>query len=412
MMQQSKRSHFLLTSEKIIHILLFLYLCGLSGHKRGVGFDAIFCRVTFVLLIGADVFFSRKVILTKTLKWYLGFVGFYFISIIWTRDMGDFLSITIWNNFIQIIGVMIVIGNHFRTKEDYEFGYKCILWSIIYMSALLILRTPLDAWGSERVGSVMALNANDIGMRTSVGFALCLYFAKEKKSYYMFAIIMGAIALLSGSRKAFIFVLLEFSAFMLVKDHGWKRLLNICLIAAGCAALIYAVFNVPALYDVLGRRIERVLISSFGINITGQYSMNVVDASSEERALMRQMAMQLFEQRPFFGHGGNGFVTEMRRINYGHVTYSHCNYTELLSTLGIFGCVLYYWRPLASIIQGYKYYSCQKDILLWIALIVGSIYIVMDYYYVAYYSVFALTVIAMDIGYIDCAWDSHPRIRE
>lgn len=399
--QQIRRKHLVITSEQVIRLLLFLYLCGLNGHNSGVGFDAFFCRGTFVLLIGAEVIFLRKVFLTSALKWYAGFIGLYFVSMLWSRDLDDFLSLAVLNSFIQIVGVIIVVGNHFHTRNDYEFGYKCLLWSVVYMCVLLILRTPLNAWGSERVGESIWLNPNSIGLRTSVGFILCLYFSKQKKSYYFLAIAMGVIALLSGSRKAFIFILLEITLFMLGKDNGWKTVLNICLVAIACGAIVYAVFNVPALYDVLGKRIEIFLISSFGINVTHQYSMSVIDGSADERAQFRQMAIQMFFERPILGWGGNGFVTEMRRINFRHIAYSHCNYTELLATLGVSGLLLYYWKPVASLIRGTKIFLGNKDRLLLAALIVNAVYMVLDYYYVAYYDVFTLIVLTINISYIE-----------
>lgn len=401
MIQQDKRKYLTITSEQVIRFLLFLYLYGLNGHNSGVGFDAIFCRGTFVLLIGAEVLFSRKVVLTSALKWYAGFIGLYFVSMLWSRDLDDLLSLSVINGFIQIVGVIIVAGNHFHTRDDYEFGYKCLLWSVVYMCVLLIVRTPLSAWGSERVGEAIWLNPNSIGLRTSVGFILCLYFSKQKKFYYFLAIAMGAIALLSGSRKAFIFILLEITLFMLGKDNGWKTVLNICLVVIACGAIVYAVFNVPALYDVLGKRMEKFLISSFGINVTHQYSMRVVDGSADEREQFRQMAMQMFFARPILGWGGNGFVTEMRRIHFHHIAYSHCNYTELLATLGISGLLLYYRKPVASLICGAKTFLQNKDRLLLAALIVNAVYIVLDYYYVAYYDVFTLIVLTINISYIE-----------
>lgn len=400
-----KKLRLTISYDELIKILLFLYFCGLNAHKRGYGFDAIFCRLTFIMLMGTELLYlikNRIAYINGVFRWYLGFILFYFLSVFWSVKKDDIFAIEIMFNFIQILGVVFVMGNHIKTEKDYKWVFQSFLWSLIYMSVLLIIRTPINEWGTERVGGVMALNSNDIGLRTSVAVILSLCFAKEKKYFYIVAVVFAIIALLSGSRKAFIMIVLEVGLFFLGKDKGWKTLVNVILAIIGVGILFYVVFNVPIFYDVLGKRLESTFNDMLGMQTYNIYGQLVRDYSGNERAQFRNLAMAYFLERPICGLGGNGFVTQMRIIGFKHVAYSHCNYTELLCTLGVCGFVLYYGLPFKRILQGIRVCWKRKneDRLFSAVTIIGIVFLIIDYYYVSYYSVFTLIVLSLTISYI------------
>lgn len=179
--------------------------------------------------------------------------------------------------------------------------------------------------------------------------------------------------------------------------------MSIALIIVGCGLIIYASFNIPALYNVLGSRLERTFYTMMGTEVRNQYGTLIEDHSGIQRAEMRQMAIGYFFDHPILGLGGNGFVSKMREVGYSLVAYSHCNYTEILSTLGIVGFIYYNYKPVSNIICGVRWIKAYKtkDSLFSMALIIGVIFMIIDYYSVSYYSVFSLIVLALIISYME-----------
>lgn len=92
------------------------------------------------------------------------------------------------------------------------------------------------------------------------------------------------------------------------------------------------IFNVPMLYNILGNRIEIMLVS-FGFKIEGIGS----SVSTDKRMGMISTALKLFTEHPFFGHGWGAFAAKS-----GFGVYSHSTFTEILVTFGLFGFCLYY----------------------------------------------------------------------
>lgn len=382
--------------KKILYFTILLYFMGLMAHNKGFGFDAIFCRLTFVLMIAVELIRGYK---NKTAKVsgaflkYFAFVVLYYISLIWATNRSDVFYITILSAFIQILGVSFVLCDIISCKHDYEIILKIIMGSVLYMIILLVIQTPLYSWGSERVGSVMKLNPNDIGMRAAIALVISLYFAQRQKKFYILSLIFSAIAFLTGSRKAFAMVILGTTAYYIGKDRGLKTALNIILAILLGYAAFYIVFNVPVLYDLLGRRIESAIAPTIGIRSV------VRDHSSIERQFFRETAIKMWLDRPILGYGGNNFVSHMRDIGYSHVAYSHCNFTELLATLGISGFGLFYIPIVSYLIKLVNRFKDHHDTLTLLFVIIMILILSADLYCVSYYDILSMVLIILAGNY-------------
>ena len=114
--------------EKLSDFLFFLYLCGLSCFKRGYGFDAFFCRFTFVIMVAWEILrifidYDNKLVLGKGLKWYLVFVGYYFLSFAWGGYHDGMYYI---NNIFQIIGVALFLDRKIGFLDIYDIIEGCM----------------------------------------------------------------------------------------------------------------------------------------------------------------------------------------------------------------------------------------------------------------------------------------------
>ena len=88
-------------------------------------------------------------------------------------------------------------------------------------------------------------------------------------------------------------------------------------------------FQNEVFYQTVGRRLE-----IFWETLSGR---TVGDGSTEERRNMIADAIDIWLDNLFFGSG-----LDMFKVISSYGCYSHNNYTELLSTLGIVGCCFFY----------------------------------------------------------------------
>ena len=95
---------------------------------------------------------------------------------------------------------------------------------------------------------------------------------------------------------------------------------------------LYAIYNVPFLYDFVGHRFEDMLNAFFEEG---------GDRSSQIRQNMMQFGMEAFARNPILGYGPNGFANLYGTLG-GELAYSHNNFVEMLVSTGLVGFVLYY----------------------------------------------------------------------
>ena len=124
-------------SQHVSDILFFFYVLGVTAFKSSTGFDFYFCRITFLVLIVYEtfsLFFDRKKVHTSILKWYIPFIAFYFISMIWGNfDDGMYY----FNNFTQILGIIIFYSIHINTRDDVLKYFRILVFTLL-ISCLII----------------------------------------------------------------------------------------------------------------------------------------------------------------------------------------------------------------------------------------------------------------------------------
>lgn len=369
-------------------------MCGFMAHRLGYGFDALFCRVTFAALCFYYFFlFLTKKVELKFAKngYFIGmsvFVVVYLISIFWANNTVYLLNQTILKRFIQILIIAAILESIIEDFSDCKKYLKIYMWSCFYMIVMLFIKTPSSAWGSERVGIVLGLNSNNVGIRCAFAFLLSIYFACEKgrknKLYLFFSALSLCVTLFSGSRKSFLIILIGMFVFFVGQVGGGRRLIRIAVALLVGVIVVSLVMRNETLYNILGKRLENAF------NYFMKEDSVALEGSSEERGFYREYAFSMFLKRPIVGYGGNGFAAEMERISYSHVAYSHCNYLELLSTLGIIGCIAY-CRLEAKLLFSFAKNNDKQDTQMYkfkwllIAIVVSNL--IIEYFMVSYYSV-------------------------
>lgn len=222
-----------------------------------------------------------------------------------------------------------------------DFSYRkfirLFINSCVYSSILVSIYVIFNEWsyilsGEVRIGESASGNVNTLAVFLGIlllPIAYSIIFDKK----YIFIIpysLSMMVSLLTGSKKAIIFIVLGIVILIILK-YKFNIHKYIPWIISVIILLLF-IFNNPYLYNLIGVRIIDFL-GSIGFNIEqAQYSN-----STTLRLNMYRIGVQAFLEKPLFGGGWFYFS------NYSNLgTYSHNNYIELLTTYGVFGFTLYY----------------------------------------------------------------------
>jgi len=161
-------------------------------------------------------------------------------------------------------------------------------------------------------------------------------YLKNKKMimiYFALLLVFILFCFFSGSKRGLFTLVLSIVSYIILSTKGLKFFFGIVVSVLILYGFYWIIMHNQAFYSVLGRRIEKFVNTIEG---------SAKDASTIEREYFIQTAKKIFLDYPILGYGGNNFRTYLREIGYHKSVYSHSNFFELLSTLGIVGFVIYY----------------------------------------------------------------------
>jgi len=234
--------------------------------------------------------------------------------------------------------------------DDYDKLRKLIKYFIYsgIIASFYILFNFLYNYGFShffRLGRVLG-NQNAMGIIIGIATTFSFYFLVfEKKYLYIFPFIITAImVLLTGSRTALVFVVLNTIFLIYFKNRSsFKgKLKAVILILLLFLLSYYLIFNISIFYTIIGRRVENYIafLSGSGTN----------EGSISLRNYMIKFGIEKFKEKPFFGWG----IANYRAVLEQDIeirTYAHNNYVELLVDVGTIGMVVYYLMYIFSLFK-------------------------------------------------------------
>ena len=384
----------------ICDISLFIYISSLISHKLGFGFDAIYCRLTFIFMIiifvGQFIYDliikNDKLILNKQFIFLILFWGFAILSSFWALDWRTSISDFNWNAPLQILCISIFLSYRIKNYEDFRTILNIILLSVIYMCGLVLIRCPIDAIYERRMGGYVGLHSNAFGRYISFAsiISLYLYLSLRKKMYLLLLPIFLVLIILSGSRTSLLLFFAGCTGLILILSKSKVKILWIISVVVIIILIVQMTLTNPQLYKLVGWRIEGLL---------NLFNDGEIDDSTMGRLYFIQSAQELFKNNWMIGIGLDNFQYYQRIIGYKQATYSHSNHWELLSCLGIIGHFLYYfiyyYVIYKSIVNYKKLDNQNKFVMLLIILI-----LIVDYIIISYIDVFCQ--ILLSICYLGC----------
>lgn len=343
------------------------------------------------LVCGAITELKReKYIPTKFELWQLLFVAFVAASSLWAFDEGNakgIASTVLINAACMICLVYILRCNPRRIP----LLLVCMAVAPIFLMFNVISTDGLMAFSESR--GTENFSANTVGMTAAFGVCLAgfCYFEKEvlpRSISFCIAAIDLAIVVLSASRKAILMVILAVSVYILLKSrgNGMKALARLMIALLLVLAGYYLIMNVPFLYDMVGYRIESMIVGFLG----GEGS----DASTSTRMGLIEHGMEFFQMSPIIGHGGANFSAldaVYFRANAGY--YAHNNFVEILTDYGAVGFILYYWMYVLLISTSLRRIRRASSLQIMVLALLVTL-LVMEYGFVSYYDRFFQVFIA------------------
>lgn len=289
-------------------------------------FEVILFAITALYVIVCKVKINSEYI-----RWGVSFFIVCFLSCLWSIDRTASLYGTRGFTEVFLIGFSIYVYISMGGNINKIFNY---LIAASFVLAITVIFSYLTGQAiSNREASDALFNANILALRASVVSTIALYLYKQKKISFLFLVFLIAIqavlVLMSGSKKGFISLILGIAFVLTVysnkKDRFKILVLSICLIFISFALIM----NVQYFYNLVGYRFEGMLLA--------RQDLTLGDGSTRLRMAMIDRGLSLWEDRKLIGYGVNTFASIS-----GFGVYSHNNYIEILSGLGIVGLVLYY----------------------------------------------------------------------
>ncbi len=369
----------------IIYVFLFLWLT-VSYNSQfadttvpfiGFGLNVLLEAALLVLLV--PTMLSTHINVYQ--KWVLVILAFWAASTTWSVNreaMASFVTFSIPYILCYFLSASI------STKRNVEQVMKIELIAVFLCAIYVLFFVNTGNLADERLGGSdddRIWNANDIGMKMTIGYAIGMYLLLKGETnklliYGLMALIL-LVALMSGSRKVIILLVMFTALLMIVRAKRQKKILYAAYAGIFVVVSYLAVMNVPVLYDILGKRIDMVLDGLRGES--GGYSM-------DERTLMIGYGIEFMSGHLWLGNGFNAFSELFGNIT-GWYTYSHNNFIELLVNTGITGLLLYYSLTFYILKRLWKPTFKDRDTLAQILFLYTFIALFLDYAMVSYVNV-------------------------
>lgn len=325
----------------------------------------------------------------KYLLWLGAFLILYISSVLWAE-----YPIRTINNFIATFGraiIVVYLYSNMTSIDDIKHVVSVFTITVIindlfvlavYGPGVLIQARILDQVSE-------AGNSNTLGMSSAYAFVLTIIMDKmygdgRFKAKLGTYIILLAIVLLSGSKKAMLVIALALGLYYIFSHRN--KLANIIIIGVVVIIGYQLLINVPALYLLVGNRIESLINGLFSIVDLGKLTTSnlintSLNSSDRVRANFILYGIQWFREKPFVGHGMANFIDLYGRM-YTKSYYAHNNYIEIAVGLGIVGLIIYYSLHIGIINRSIRKLSEAKEAKLALILVILSL--IIDFGLVSY----------------------------
>lgn len=346
--------------EKIMNGITFLGIAAIIFQPL-IGMKVYYIIMAFLVMMTIlDIIKKGKIKINFFEVTYVIFIILEFISKIYaiSQETANYAIKETTINFIISFCIVEYTQRNQKTDEKYSKILDVFSYSTVFICMYLLIFDAKNVIGTrDRIGRLLYL---DYGTYMVLSYIIiislcymlwkCVYSVKKIKIIdYICIIILLLTAIISGTRKTLFCPIIFFIFIILYKFRkNYIKIMIYTFIIAIISVLLYNIMlNNENLYKIIGTRIEST------INKIVNRENSVDDASTEERKLLKQLAVEAFNEKMLLGWGINNFAN-YSKMNSGPFLYAHCNYLELMSSLGIIGTTIYYIGYLYIIVKAAK----------------------------------------------------------
>ncbi len=334
---------------------------------------------------------DKRVIIPYNTVWYIAFTAYSALSTLWssytdTDIAGYFLRMVV------IIAMITSVSIYVDTPEDIERLIKLYVLSVTAIVLLELVSVPFAEWSEGSMGSHFSgSNANGVAFLVFCAELMSFYefYSRGKKRYIFLIVLFLLFVILSGSRKAAFASVAGPLIFVLLSTYKKNYFFNLVIIIALSFVVIMYILTDEDAYNTIGKR----FVSMF--NFWFENRTHKVDNSLYMRSYYIEMAKEMFSEAPIIGKGMGNFARIIDETYNVAGVYSHNNYWQILSELGIIGFLLYYSLYLVTIIRLLKNSFVNKSRLSLVFLTFMILLLLLETGLVTYNSKMPHVVIAM-----------------
>lgn len=349
--------------------------------------------ITTCIMFAASVFLllsknKNKVVLPYIALWYLGIITFGLISGFWAK----FLFANNISFALRLIIILLMITSvsiYVDNMRDLNRILSLFLGGTVIIVLLELYATGIDGLQSGGFGSRFSgCNPNDITVWMDFACAIAFYRAYIEGKKYMYLVSAGLIAVcaFSGSRKGLIVAIAAPLMIVFLSIRKKNYILRIILALILVMLALSVIMENDVLYSIIGKRIE---------SMVNYYNGSGKDGSITLREYFISVAKEMFRESPLIGKGMGNF-SQMLARDYGvGAYYSHNNYWQLLSELGLIGCFIYYAMYAYCTIILLKMYFTSQNKMSVLMLTTIAVMFALDTGIVSYCSKFAQLIIVI-----------------
>lgn len=315
---------------------LFIFILTKSGFLKNELIEYSTLLLFFISII-LKIFKNKKIYLNKHALMYLYFTIYSTLSYLWAMNR-SFVSETL-KSVLALSLLLILLSNYIDSREKLLKVIKYTVISNTLVSLKIIMMySYFSGSASDRIFSITGIYFNTVGQvfGFSIFFSIILYkyYKNKKYLYYLVPIIIAII--LTESRKSILIPVIGATLIIIFQRNILKIIkffpIIVILILLGWSILYYLV--PAALYNIQSKM--SFLFEYLSGNNTNDWSITL-------RSFFIVTGEKIFLAHPIFGIGLNNFSYYVANYtSYGISRYSHNNYIEMLSCLGISGFIIYY----------------------------------------------------------------------
>lgn len=281
---------------------------------------------------------QNRVTIPFNTVWYALFTAYSALSCLWSSYI-DANMASYFLRMVVIIAMITSISIYVDKPEDLERIIKLYILSMLTIVILEFATVPIDEWANGAMGSHFSgSNSNGVAFLVFCAELMAFYefYSKNKKAYFILVVIFLFFIILSSSRKAMFAAVAGPMMFVLFSTYKKNYFFNILTFAVLGVLIVFFIMTDEYAYNAIGKRFASMLTFWF------EDRDHQVDNSLYMRSYYIELAKKMFAESPLIGKGMGNFAKIIDNVYMLNGVYSHNNFWQILSELGLFGFIIYY----------------------------------------------------------------------